>query len=137
MSCGSGSSGFSSCLSFHQNQLPPAPASVRHFCDRALALDDIYKLLHYLDLAQNPKVGQAAAVDNFVARLLETLWYASGRRIIVTHQAIPLIIFICGTQCSARTDVCICDENDYLLLVQKNFTHDRSTTSMLHARSSF
>jgi hypothetical protein len=107
---------------FNQNQLPPVPPTVRHFCettDRALAPDDdTYKLLHYLDLAQNPKVGQEAAVDNFAARLLETLGYASGRRVIVTRQALPLII--CGTQCSAQTDVCICDENDYLLLVQED-----------------
>ncbi|KAH9962220.1 hypothetical protein BC827DRAFT_1199768 [Russula dissimulans] len=45
---------------FNQNQLPPVPPTVRHFCettDRALAPDDdTYKLLHYLDLAQNPKV---------------------------------------------------------------------------------
>lgn len=107
---------------FNQNQLPPVPPAVRHFCettDRALATDDdTYKLLHYLDLAQNPKVGQEAVVDNFAARLLETLGYASGRRVIVTRQALPLII--CGTQCSAQTDVCICDENDYLLLVQED-----------------
>jgi hypothetical protein len=107
---------------FNQNQLPSVPPTVRHFCettDRALAPDDdTYKLLHYLDLAQNPKVGQEAAVDNFAARLLETLGYASGRRVIVTRQALPLII--CGTQCSAQTDVCICDENDYLLLVENS-----------------
>ncbi len=80
--------------------------------------DDTYKLLHYLDLAQNPRVGQEAAVDNFAARLLEMLVYASGRRVIVTRRVLPLII--CGTQCSAQTDACICDENDYLLLVQQN-----------------
>lgn len=107
---------------FNQNQLPPVPPAVRHFCettDRALAPDDdTYKLLHYLDLAQNPKVGQETSVDNFAARLLETLGYASGRRVIVTRQALPLVI--CGTQCSAQTDVCICDENDHLLLVQED-----------------
>jgi hypothetical protein len=97
------------------------PPNVRHFCetaDRARALDDddTYKLLHYLDLAQNPKVGQEAVVDNFAAKLLETLGYASGCRVILTRQALPLII--CGTQCSARMDVCLCDEDYYLLLVQ-------------------
>ncbi|KAI9466149.1 hypothetical protein BJY52DRAFT_1107178, partial [Lactarius psammicola] len=80
--------------------------------------DDTYKLLHYLDLAQTPKVGQEAAVDNFAARLLETLGYASGRRVIVTRQALPLLI--CGMQYSAQTDVYICDKNDYLLLVQQD-----------------
>ena len=104
---------------FNQNELPLVSPAVRHFCettDRTLAPDDdTYKLLHYLDLAQHPKVGQEAAVDNFAARLLETLGYSSGRRIIVTRQALPLIV--CGMPCSAQTDVCICDENDYLLLV--------------------
>jgi len=107
---------------FNRDQLPPLPLAVRHFCettDRALAPDDdTYKLLHYLDLAQNPKVGQEAAVDNFAARLLETLGYALGRRVIVTRQALPFVI--CGTQCSAQTDVCVCDDNDYLLLVQED-----------------
>lgn len=107
---------------FNQNELPLVSPAVRHFCettDRTLAPDDdTYKLLHYLDLAQNPKVGQEAAVDNFAARLLETLEYSSGRRIIVTRQALPLIV--CGMPCSAQTDVCIRDENDYLLLVQED-----------------
>ena len=42
---------------FNQNQLPPVPPTVHHFCetmDRALAPDDdTYKLLHYLNLVQN------------------------------------------------------------------------------------
>lgn len=105
---------------FNQNQLPPVPPTLRHFCettDRALAPDDdTYKLLQHLDLAQNFKLSQKAAVDDFTARLLETLGYASGRRVIITRQALPLTI--CGTQCSAQMDVCVCDENDYLPLVQ-------------------
>ena len=104
---------------FNQNQLPSVPPTVRHFgktMDRALARDDdTYKLLHYLDLVQNPKVGQESAVDNFAARLLETLGYASGRPVIANPPALPLII--CGMQYSAQTEVCIWDENNYLLLV--------------------
>jgi hypothetical protein len=107
---------------FNQNQLPPVPHTICHFCvttDRVLAPnDDTYKLLHYLDLAHDPKVGQEAAVDNFAARLLETLGYVSGHRVIITSQALPFLI--CRKQCSARTDICICDENDYLLLVQED-----------------
>ena len=107
---------------FNQDQLPPVPPSVRHFCettDRALAPDDdTYKLLYCLDLAHNHKVGQEAAVDNFAARLLETLGYASGRRVIITQQTLPFII--CGTQRSAQTHICICNENGYLFLVQED-----------------
>ncbi|KAK2467959.1 hypothetical protein APHAL10511_000254 [Amanita phalloides] len=105
---------------FNQDQLPPVPPVVHHFCEtteRALAPDDdTYKLLFHLNLTQNPKVGQEAAVDDtFAARLLETLGYAAGRRIIVTRQALPLII--CGKQCSAQMDMCICDDNEFLLLL--------------------
>lgn len=55
---------------FNQNQLqlPPVPPAVRHFCETTdrtfVSDDDTYKLLHYLDLAQNPKVGQEAVVDS-------------------------------------------------------------------------
>jgi hypothetical protein len=105
---------------FNLSQLPLVPPAVRYFCettDRFLAPDDdTYKLLHYFDLAKNPKIGQEAVVDSFIARLLGTLGYASGHRVILTQQAIPLIT--CGMQCSAQTDVCICDENGYYLLVQ-------------------
>jgi hypothetical protein len=105
-----------------QRRIRPLPPTLHNFCettDRALAPDDdTYKLLHYFDLAHNPKVGQAAAIDNFAARLLETLGYASGRRVIVTRETLPLII--CGMQCSARADVCVCDDKDYVLLVQEN-----------------
>lgn len=105
---------------FNQDQLPPVPPALRHFCeitDRAFAPDeDTYKLLHYLDLAQNPKIGEESVVDSFVARLLETLGYASGRRVALTHQTIPLIAR--GMKSSALTDICICDESGYLLLVQ-------------------
>ena len=125
---------------FNLSQLPPVSPAVRHFCettDRFRAPDDdTYKLLHYLDLAQNPKIGQEAVVDSFMARLLETLGYASGHRVIVTHQAIPLIA--CGTQCSAQTDVCICDENGcYLLLVQtdKQFDFPEDTAPQLIAEA--
>lgn len=53
---------------FNQNELPPASPAPRPFCEtmgRTLAPDDdTYKLLHYLDLAHNTKMGQEAAVDS-------------------------------------------------------------------------
>ena len=51
-------------------------------------------------------------------RLLEKLGYASGFRIILTRHSLPLLI--CGSNCNAQTDVCICDENNILLLVQED-----------------
>lgn len=104
---------------FNLNKLPPVPPAFRHFCkttDRRLAPDDnTYKLLHHLDLAENPLTDMEAVVDDFIARLLEMLGYASGHRVILTHQALPFSI--CGTRCKAQMDVSICDENDYYLLL--------------------
>ncbi|KAJ7599028.1 hypothetical protein C8J56DRAFT_815343 [Mycena floridula] len=77
--------------------------------------DETYKLLHYLDLAHNPKADQEAAVDTFVQRLLEKLGYATGHRIILTRQVLAFLI--CGENRSAQTDVCIIDENDIILLL--------------------
>lgn len=80
--------------------------------------EDTYKLLYYLNLAHNAGVGQEADVDSFAHNLLEKLGYDSGFRIFLTRQSLPLLI--CGSNCNARTEVCICDNNDILLLVQKD-----------------
>ncbi|KAJ7668033.1 hypothetical protein B0H17DRAFT_226209, partial [Mycena rosella] len=100
--------------------LPDVGASLSAFStteDRINAPDDdTYRLLHFLDLAHMPKVGQAAAVDLFTEKLLTKLEYAEGRRIIMIQQVLPL--FICGSSCSAQTDVCVLDSNGSLLLVQ-------------------
>ncbi|KAF8508943.1 hypothetical protein BU17DRAFT_56480 [Hysterangium stoloniferum] len=85
--------------------------------DRRHASDsDTKRLLHYLDLALDPKVGQETAVDNFAAKLLEKLGYDEGDRIIFIRRALPFLI--CGTTCSAQTDVCVMSDDEILLLVQ-------------------
>ncbi|KAM6493592.1 hypothetical protein JOM56_011726 [Amanita muscaria] len=87
--------------------------------DRQLAADsETRKLLHYLDLALDPKVGQEAAVDNFASKLLEKLGYDDGDRIIFVRRALPLVI--CGVYSSAQTDICVMDDNEILLLVQED-----------------
>ncbi|KZP22370.1 hypothetical protein FIBSPDRAFT_919371 [Athelia psychrophila] len=105
---------------FGMPQLPELPENLRSFADtqdRTEAADDAtHKLLHYLDLAHNPKMGQELAVDTFAERLLQTLGYDSWRRLILTRQELPF--FICGEKRGAEADICICDENDILLLVQ-------------------
>ncbi|KAJ7017159.1 hypothetical protein C8F04DRAFT_476747 [Mycena alexandri] len=96
--------------------------------DRNNAPDDnTYRLLHFLDLAHMPKVGQEAAVDLFAEKLLNQLGYAQGRRIIMIRQALPF--FNCGSNCSAQTDVCVLDSNDILLLVQKDKQFDNNADS--------
>jgi hypothetical protein len=87
--------------------------------DRQHAPDsETRKLLHYLDLALDPKVGQEAAVDNFAAKLLEKLGYDDGDRIIFIRRALPLVI--CGVSSLAQTDLCVMDDDEVLLLVQED-----------------
>ncbi|KAJ7212538.1 hypothetical protein GGX14DRAFT_564293 [Mycena pura] len=94
---------------FGVEELPSVPASLHAFIateDRSNATDDeTHKLLHHLDLAHTPKDGQEAAVDVFVQQLLSRLGYTESRRIIMIGQALPLLV--CGSNCSAQTDVCI------------------------------
>ena len=108
-------------------QLPPLPLqatpTIHHFCEtthKGLALDgDTYRLLYFLNCTHNGNYGQKAALTHLMAILLEKMGYVSDCRIDFLHQLLPLII--CGKQCSAQMDVCICDENSYhVLLVQEN-----------------
>ena len=82
------------------------------------------QLLHYLDLAMDPKIGQEAAADNFAAELLRGLEYDDENRIVFIRHAIPFLI--CGENSVAQTDVCIMDDNEILLLLQE----DNKLTSM-------
>jgi len=82
------------------------------------------QLLHYLDLAMDPKVGLESAVDNFAAELLRGLDYDNEDRIIFIRHAIPFLI--CGENSNAQTDVCVMDDNEILLLLQE----DKRLTSM-------
>ncbi|KDR68397.1 hypothetical protein GALMADRAFT_257062 [Galerina marginata CBS 339.88] len=108
---------------FGTNELPapgPLTRSLVAFMtndDRANAPDDeSWRLLHYLDLALDPKAGQEAAADNFTAKLLEKLAYNGGRRIVFMRRALPFLT--CGVTSSAQTDICVMDDNKILLLVQ-------------------
>lgn len=108
---------------FGLDDLPaPASPSLAGFMtieDREHATDrETRKLLHYLDLALDPKVGQEAAVDNFAAKLLEKLGYDDDDRIIFIRRALPFLI--CGVSSFAQTDVCVMDDNEVLLLVQED-----------------
>jgi len=82
------------------------------------------QLLHYLDLAMDPKMGQEAAVDNFAAELLRGLNYDDNDRIVFIRHALPFLI--CGENSIAQTDVCLMDDDEILLLLQE----DKRLTSM-------
>lgn len=82
------------------------------------------QLLHYLDLAMHPKVGQEAAIVNFAAELLKYLEYDDENRIVFIRHAIPFLT--CAENLVAQTDICIIDDDGILLLLQE----DKRLTSM-------
>ncbi|KAJ3842604.1 hypothetical protein F5878DRAFT_377726 [Lentinula raphanica] len=86
-----------------------------------MAQDANYKLLRYMDLAMNPVPGEESAVDDFVVHLLTLLGYVPRNRVLRTRSDIPL--FVCGEDRHAKTDVCIVDSQDILLLVQEDKRH--------------
>ncbi|KAJ3570912.1 hypothetical protein NP233_g4101 [Leucocoprinus birnbaumii] len=102
------------------SDLPPLPHALEPFAfipHYTQATDDAtYKWLHYLDLAQDDP--EEIAVDIFADRLLHLMGYDQGRRIILTRHAIPSVF--CGIQYSLTTDVCICDENENIILLAKD-----------------
>ena len=84
--------------------------------DRKHATDsETKKLLHFLDLALDPRGGQEAAVDNFVAKLLEMLGYGGDDGIIFARHVFPLVI--CGESSSVQTSICVMDDDDKILLL--------------------
>ena len=87
--------------------------------DREHAADgETRKLLHYLDLVLDPQIGQEAAVDNFVAKLLEKLGYDEGHRITFTRR--PLPIDFAGVSYITHANVCVMGDDDQILLIWQN-----------------
>ena len=64
---------------------------------------------------------QESSVDDFAAHLLTLLGYVPPPKMARTRVDIPLTI--CGEKCHAKTDVCIVDENNILLLIQEDKRH--------------
>jgi len=104
----------------------PKPAVAGKLLNNVTAEDMVddanYKLLRYMDLAMHPPEGESA-VDDFAVHLLTLLGYAPRTRMARTRADIPLII--CGQDCHAKTDVCIVD-SDNILLVQEDKRHKES-----------
>jgi hypothetical protein len=112
---------------FETAELPAVSQDIRSFVETsnryaAIQANDVetYKLLHHLDLVQNPEVGEESAVDTFASMLLSKLGYASGFRIILLQQSLPLLM--CGSNCNAQTCLCICDNNDIIILLAQEDT---------------
>ena len=103
----------------------PQPAVANEVLTR-LDADDMtndsnYRFLRYMDLAMDLVPTEESAVDDFAVFLLTMLGYAPRPRMIRTRLDIPFTI--CGEQCHAKTDVCIVDGHDILLLVQEDKRH--------------
>ncbi|KZT12262.1 uncharacterized protein LAESUDRAFT_809075 [Laetiporus sulphureus 93-53] len=80
--------------------------------------DEVYTLLRTLDLATTSPAGEESAVDDFAVNLFRMLGYAGRGRVALTRKAISL--FICGEDRHVKTDVCILNNLDILLLVQED-----------------
>jgi hypothetical protein len=83
--------------------------------------DNAYELLRHMDLAMSPAPAEESAVDDFAVLLLRALGYTRRGRVFRTRKDIPLVI--CGENRHAKTDVCIVDDNEILLLVQEDKRH--------------
>ncbi|KAF8817284.1 hypothetical protein BYT27DRAFT_7227904 [Phlegmacium glaucopus] len=109
---------------FGVNPLPqPAVASelMNNVAAEDMVNDANYKLLRYMDLATNPVPAEESAVDDFAVHLLTLLDYVPRTRMTRTRADIRLVI--CGQECHAKTDVCIVDSDNILLLVQEDKRH--------------
>jgi hypothetical protein len=75
--------------------------------------------MRYMDLAMDSVSSEESAVVDFAVFLLTLLKYATETRLTRTRVDIPLTI--CGEQCYAKTDVCVVDkEDDIILLVHED-----------------
>jgi hypothetical protein len=112
---------------FGVNPLPP-PVVGRELLTNDAAEDmgneADYKLLRYMKLAMDATPAEESAVDNFAVHLLTLLGYVPRTKMARTHTDIPILI--CGQEYQAKTDVCIVDSDDLLLLVQEDKQHKES-----------
>ena len=74
-----------------------------------------------MDLAMSPAPAEESSVTDFTLLLLRALGYTGRGRVLMTRKDIPLVI--CGEMSHAKTDVCIVDDNEILLLVQEDKSH--------------
>lgn len=83
--------------------------------------DEGYAVLRTLDLVMALSPNEESAVDDFAVALLRSCGYVRRGRVARTRKDLPFII--CGENRHAKTDVCILDDNDILLLIQEDKRH--------------
>jgi len=87
----------------------------------ATTSDEGYVLLRTLDIAMSPPPNEESAVDDFAVALLRACGYIRRGRVVRTRKDINFLV--CGENRHAKTDVCILDDNEILLLVQEDKRH--------------
>jgi hypothetical protein len=87
------------------------------------SIDDMesYPFLKYLARAMRIVKQEESKVDDFAVEVLNTMGYRQGDHLIHTRQDIRLTI--CKKVKHAKTDVCVVDDNDILLLIQEDKSH--------------
>ncbi|KAF8905180.1 hypothetical protein CPB84DRAFT_1676753 [Gymnopilus junonius] len=80
--------------------------------------DDTYRLLRNLDLATIQVPSEESAVDDFVVVLLRALGYEPRGRTSRTRKDLTLLV--CGENRLVKTDVCLIDGDEIILLVQED-----------------
>ncbi|CAA7268321.1 unnamed protein product [Cyclocybe aegerita] len=80
--------------------------------------DDAYRLLRNLDLATTQVPAEDSAVDDFAVLLLRALGYEPRGRALRTRK--DLIPLMCGENRHAKSDVCLIDEEEIVILVQED-----------------
>lgn len=97
------------------------PDLLTHVAAASITDDESFHTVCYMDLAMNPIPGEESAVDDFAMQLLKVLGYRSRERFLRSRKDIPL--FICGTWSHVKTDVCVLNPDEILLLVQEDKRH--------------
>jgi hypothetical protein len=78
---------------------------------------DDRKFFFYLKAALSIAPGEESAVDDFTAHLLSLLRYEVANRFI--RQRKDIFFFVCGGTTQAKTDLCVVDRKDEILLVMQ------------------
>lgn len=85
--------------------------------------DEPYTLLRTMDLAMAAPYGEESAVDDFAVQLFKMLGYTGRALGRVARTRKDIAFWVCDQESHAKTDVCIMDDSEILLLVQEDKRH--------------
>jgi hypothetical protein len=85
--------------------------------------DDAFTFLHTMDLVMTTSPGEESAVNDFVVHLFRLLCYTGRAVSRITRTRKDLPFWVCGEERYPKTDVCVMDDQDILLVVQEDKRH--------------